>query len=329
MANQTKHLTLKNLYFLLLISFSQFSFGQNLVPNPSFEIYDTCPSTLSQIDRAVGWNSVRPSPDYYNTCAPTGGQSVHVPNNFFGYQYPASGNGYAGFAAKTGYFQSREYLGTALINPLQIGLKYFVSLKVSLSTNENTGQFCGVNKLGVLFSTIHYSVTDSAPICNCAQVYTNTIITDTTNWTMIKGSFIADSGYSFISIGNFFDDALTDSTQIEGTSCVAYYYLDDICVSTDSAYSYNYIWTGINNIITDNLTKCYPNPFNNIINIEDLSNNLKVFKLFDCYGRLLKTQESNLSSHFTWNLSDLSQGIYNLSIQVNNLTIFNHLIIKL
>lgn len=255
---------------LLIVSFfclSKVGLAQvNLVPNPSFEDYSQCPSTLGQIDYATGWSSVRGTSDYFNSCNTSVGSWVGVPNNFWGHQYPVFGNGYAGFAAK--YGTAREYLGISLINPLQIGTEYYVSLKVSLSSNGNSGQFCGVNKLGMLFSTVHYSNNNIAPICNCAQVYTNSIITDTLNWIRIKGSFIADSNYSFVSIGRFFSNVLTDSIQVAGNNCVAYYYLDDICVSTDSNYSYNYITTGLKENLHNLPVIIYPNPANTYINID-------------------------------------------------------------
>src|SRR5216683_763724 len=70
----------------------------NLVPNYSFEVYDTCPNTYSQIYYAIPWFSSLPcqcgSSDYYNACA--GGPLVSVPSNGGGYQNARTGVGYAG-----------------------------------------------------------------------------------------------------------------------------------------------------------------------------------------------------------------------------------------
>src|SRR5438045_441883 len=81
--------------------------AQNLVPNPGFEIFDTCVTNLNQISSAVGWNSDRPSPDYFNACDLTY-PSVKVPLNAFGFQYPSSGNGYAGLLGKNASLEMRE-----------------------------------------------------------------------------------------------------------------------------------------------------------------------------------------------------------------------------
>src|SRR5687768_16803403 len=81
--------------FLFLFGCTELVFGQNLVPNPSFEDYDTCPEFLSQINYAIGWGSSRQTPEYYNSCA-IPFTVASVPHNYFGSQYPASGNAYAG-----------------------------------------------------------------------------------------------------------------------------------------------------------------------------------------------------------------------------------------
>ena len=39
----------------LLLSVANVKAQVNLVPNPSFEDYDTCPDFTSQISRAIGW----------------------------------------------------------------------------------------------------------------------------------------------------------------------------------------------------------------------------------------------------------------------------------
>ncbi|MCW5907901.1 MAG: T9SS type A sorting domain-containing protein [Chitinophagales bacterium] len=253
---------------ILLLSFSLFSCAQNLVPNGSFEEYQTCPASIIQIGNYTNWIACRNTPDYFNECAPVS-SDASVPSNIFGFQYPASGNAYAGFWAKNGTSEYREHLGIQLSSNLQIGIRYYVSLKVSLATYPVNNQYCGVNKLGVLFSTTTYNtLVNPSPINNYAHVYTNTIITDTLNWVSITGSFVADSAYSFISVGNFYSNSFTDSVQFTGFECNAYYYVDDVCLSTDSQYTYNYTYTGtiINTIVSD--ISIYPNPVTDFVNVE-------------------------------------------------------------
>ena len=47
----------------------------------------------------------------------------------------------------------------------------------------------------------------SSIITNNPPVYSNTVSMDTLNWTRVFGSFVADSAYTHILLGNFFADA--------------------------------------------------------------------------------------------------------------------------
>jgi hypothetical protein len=259
-----------NMHKPLLLFYSFFFFcsiaeAQNLVLNPSFEEYNICPDNISQMNRATGWLSARPTCDYFNVCAPYFQYPINcvsVPLGSFGYRTPSSGDAFAGIISKAGNnIEDREIVGGQLITPLQIGTKYYASFKVSLIGPMHQTNRCGINKLGILFSTVIYDTLSPAPICNCAQVHTDSIITDTLNWTRITGSFVADSNYSYINIGRFFPNSQTDSIQVGGTLGFAYYFLDDVCVSTDSAFAYNYTYVGVPEIKNPNSEiSLFPNP---------------------------------------------------------------------
>jgi hypothetical protein len=311
-------------YFFLLLSTS--AAAQNLVPNPSFEQFDTCPSNISQITRAAGWNAVRPTPDYFNSCSTdtlfNGQIIVGVPSNFCGYRTAASGTAYSGIISKGGSSEDREIIGTQLLTPLQIGTKYFVSFQVSLAGHANPNQYCGINKLGALFSTTLYVNLSSAPICNCSQIYSNLIITDTLEWTRITGSFIADSNYSAINIGRFYSNATTDSIQIAGTLGFAYYFVDDICVSTDSVYCAT--WTGIIESANQpeiNSLSIFPNPTSQTLFIRNNFNiNIKKIDIVNSIGDLIYSINSyKITPLFSVDVSNYSRGVYYLSIMTSKM----------
>jgi hypothetical protein len=92
------------LFAITLVFLLKTSYSQNLVPNPSFEIYDTCPDNLGQISRAIGWHDAIPDGEYFNVCShDTNGSGIPyigVPLNTAGYRTPASGNGYARYYCK-------------------------------------------------------------------------------------------------------------------------------------------------------------------------------------------------------------------------------------
>jgi hypothetical protein len=299
------HLTI---IFLLI---TPFLFAQvNLVPNPSFEVYDTCPNGEGQVNHALGWNinGINNTPDYYNSCS----VNFSTPQNWSGYQVPFEGNAYCGFYTSFPLYPPyREYIGTQLVTPLDSGTKYFVSFYVSLANGVN----CGTNKTGILFSTIPYYFDAASPTyLNTSQIFTQNIIIDTLNWVKISGSFIADSSYKYISIGNFFDNANTDTTIWLGTNCVAYYYLDNVCVSTDS------LTCNVPDAIYENNSKSktfniYPNPATNELNIDCALTDKIYFELYDLIGAKRKAVTLDIGSLTKRiDLTDIDSGFYFYSV---------------
>jgi hypothetical protein len=76
------------------------------------------------------------------------------------------------------------------------------------------------------------------PLPGYAQVYGSTVVEDTLGWTVISGSFVADSAYQYVVVGNFFSDEVTNWSLMDpnGTGYLAYYYIDEVCVSADPLY---------------------------------------------------------------------------------------------
>ena len=231
--------SLKIFFTLLVLQFAVCisAFAQNLVPNPSFEDYSSCPDSYDEVYKASGWNIDFNSCDYFHSCfngPPPPAAQLTVPNNFAGYQCAATGNAYCAFHPyRETQPEYREYLGRELSNPLIPEQLYYVSIKVSMAEWSK----CAINKIGVLFTNVFYGDTSvlPAPVTNnFSHVYISNIINDTAIWTNISGSFTSDSAYKYILIGNFFNDANTDTLILSGDKCVSYYYVDDICVSTDS-----------------------------------------------------------------------------------------------
>ena len=269
-------------FFILLIltSFLTLSFGQvNLAPNGSFETYTLCPSTVGQLpsefSNAANWWGVLITPDYYNTCATN--TVAGVPSNWNGYQLPSSGNAYAGMYSYTDLmFPSsiRESVTAQLTSPMVIGQKYYVKIMLNASLVPSSGINSFTNKMGLLFSTNQFSAgINPHPINNFAHVYSTNVISDSLNWIKIFSPFVADSNYNYVSVGNFFLDANTTiqtaSTSTAGVNS-AYFFFDDICISTDSSFCYD--WNYTTDIAKlkkqEILFKVYPNPSTTKINIE-------------------------------------------------------------
>ncbi len=294
--------------------------AQNLISNPGFEDTSSCPTQVSQITNAIGWSRWSITPDLMHVCSTSPGSGpdeVGVPANFFGYQYPRSGNAYAGIHtfASNG-FNTREALGTQLIQPLTIGQKYFIKFFVSRAHSLNNGGINGLvagsDKLGARFTTFPYSYTNPIPIDNFAHFYTDSIIGDTTNWVLISGSFIADSAYTYVGFGNFFDDNNTSTIVYSNNNpFFAYYYIDDISVSTDSLYI-----TGIPPIDPDYGVRIYPNPFYENLNISIPDPGISEILLYEIRGRMVL--QNKFTGSITLATGHLSSGVYLYEIRNKN-----------
>ncbi len=218
-----------------------YSHAQNLVPNGNFEQFSGCPTDKGQIIACTGWRNYHLGTcDFFHTCSIG---NAHVPKNQFGYQVPVSGNGYAGIYTYDGNdARYREYL-TRPIPPLTVGFTYEISFFVSLANQSGYS----TSDIGVWF----YENGPSATL-GSGYAYLNVTpqvsfasyghITDTTNWVLFKGSFVADSAYSTIVIGSF--SKPTDTNQV-GTghgvfphANAAIYYIDSVVLTSGTAISF-------------------------------------------------------------------------------------------
>lgn len=319
----------RKIYFLLLCFFLIdwiHSYGQaNLVLNPSLEQYSLCPYNQGQINYASNWYSFGGSVDYFNKCD-TLYPDFMVPNNWGGYQQPASGFAYGALGTylnitgDTSQSNVREYAGGDLSSPLTIGTKYFVSFKVSLSLSDYILVNTASNNVGVNFSTISYTGFDPFPITNTAKVNASSIITDTASWTQIFGSFIADSAYEYIVLGNFFDDNNTDTISMNGgcDTCTAYYFFDDICVSTDSLFALNYVFVNVDEYWDSVPLEIYPNPIVDLLSINNLSGDLFEIRIYDGFGRNVAHNFLEPYGIISFDFLNLINGIYYILIITNN-----------
>ena len=320
---------MRYLVFLFFFIYINTGFGQNLVPNGSFEDTVSCPSNLSQISKAKEWYSIRETPDYFNSCSNSYMSSV--PSNLFGNAQPSSGNAYAGIGCFWyGSLNYPECIGTQLIDTLKIGFKYYISFKVRLAQKANSNNWCAINKLGLYFSVISYDSINNVSLCNCAQIYSDSIITDTLSWHTIRASFVADSNYKFVGIGRFFTENQTSTLQITGTVCNSYYYIDDVCVSLDSIYAYNFpLLESTSKLVYNNSISYYPNPISDKLSLHNLNSNFaQTIFIFNVLGVLIKEQLSIKQPTVIIDFNDLPNGIYNIIVVQNSIPLLNRIICK-
>jgi hypothetical protein len=303
-------------FLLLILIFISFpSKGQvNLVVNPSFEDTVACPLGPGEIYNSNGWSSLNGSPDYMNSCNIF---SMGAPLNWGGYQQPASGNAYAALVSYIStLINYREHIGCQLSSTLNIGTKYFVSFRVSLSLGASLDANCASNKIGATVTSVLYSGT--ALINNNPKIHTDSIIADSLNWTTVFGSFIADSAYNYIVIGNFFDDANTDTIKYYNTfSDAAYYYIDDVCLSTDSAFTVNYTYTSFTNHDFNQIFTIFPNPSGDYVTILN-KNQIYDIRIYNAFGQELYFGRGNHQNEVKMDLRGFESGLLLINITSDN-----------
>lgn len=235
---------MKNVKILTLLFFTTSKImAQNIVPNGSFEQYDTCPNNTAQIYFASSWfqpnkswgNIINSSTtDYFNNCSQP--NSVGVPKNAFGFQQAKTGTAYAGIITCCGSDEDtvgyREYLEIKLIQPLEVNGKYCVEFYCSLADSAST---MATNKIGIYFSTD--SILDSSGYQNLTvnpQIENVIFLDDTSKWYLTGGIYLASGNEQFITIGNFRNNNNTDTIRVKEYPDwlkQSYYYIDDVSVT--------------------------------------------------------------------------------------------------
>lgn len=303
---------MKHWFNIIVISFFSFPhFAQNIVPNPGFETFTVC--NILNLDVA-NWKSYGGTPDYYHACANVPQPWWGVPSNDPGYQNAYEGNGYGGLAL---YCQAlggqNEYYGVQLTQTLSIGTKYFVSVYISRADSNWGGDMCQSNNFGFLFLKKSYSLSSPYISNNFAHVNHSSVVYDSTGWVKIAGSFIADSNYTHLAIGNFYDNSSTVAIDCFYNSSIAYYYVDKVCVSNDSLTCNDQTATGLSSNNKADFLSLHPNPANNVLFIDHLKKKgVDKLKIWDIYGHLVM-EETNLEGT-EFNVSSLLPGIYFLEI---------------
>lgn len=224
---------LKALFATLVALTARESAGQNLVPNPGFEQYHSCPRFLGNLDDdLVGWGApTQGSTDYFNRCS----KDMGTPENFNGKQAAAEGDGYSGFYAYApGDY--REYLQARLSRPLVAGRQYRLRFSLSLAERSDFA----LHSIGVLFtrkpmrvatkknlSRRHWFADSADP--HHLEVAAPAYFTDTENWMHLDTVFTARGSERYLIIGNMRTNARTRVFKTGRRSNKgAYYYLDAV-----------------------------------------------------------------------------------------------------
>ncbi len=274
--------------------------AQNLVPNPSFEEYDTCRVVNDVYETGpLGWFSAGWTPDHMMSCLPYGSFNG-VPLNLGAFQYPQEGECYAGVVTYHQNVEGREYFMVELTEPLVQGQTYYASFYANAAWGGyelHPQMWVATSHIGMLFTTQQrqWVLNDPVPSPgNFAHVYHPWIIADTVGWTLVTGSFVADSAYSYVMVGNHFSDALTDTMHL-GYSiqyAKAMTLIDNVCVSPKPNGCP--LALGVPDGALDGV-RLWPNPATSEVLMSTLPARMDAV-VFDAFGRKVwagKTQSSS------------------------------------
>ena len=279
--------------------------AQNLVQNGSFEDYVLCPAGNASAWVIEHWWSAGGTLDYFNACAPTyvlGDIGVSTPLNLNGYQPAEDGVAYyGGLIMRTAFENQREYLGTELIDPLTPGVRYYLSFYTSRAIRNY--QKAAAANIGAALSMNYFKDTTEAVVFHLPpKVNMSAIVYDTTNWTLVSGSFIADSAYRYLYLGNFYNDAQTPH-EYQQFPDIAYYYIDQVKFSSDSNF--------VDLSVADAQEICTVGMAQGCYSSSCPDNPIELLEVFDLSGKLLhRTIAENNTACFNEKL----KGCYLLSV---------------
>lgn len=225
-------------FSIISVLFACLSAGaQNLVSNPGFEDITICPDSDNQVELCEGWIDVEPTSDYYN-CFYYASEI-----DTLGY----SGTGYMGVSCLRPSWNKpyREYVGRWLDSSLVQGQEYYVEIWV-----KSAGDKCvATDAFGILFTNGLPQPVDSwTPLLPYTPQVQNPqfrMIDNTFGWIKICGTFVAQGGENFMTIGSFKDDDESTFTKIDTSYCSgdsygvhwSYVLFDNVLVTPDLSYA--------------------------------------------------------------------------------------------
>lgn len=144
-----------------------------------------------------------------------------------------------------------EYLSVKLTQALVPGNLYCIEFWVALGENS----YYATNNIGALLTKDNPQRNSCAPIFTQPQVNVERVINNTKEWLRIDASFLADSAYEYLTIGNFFshentiietqknhpvrqpqenntgevqEEETIEKSDDDAISYLAYYFIDDV-----------------------------------------------------------------------------------------------------
>lgn len=229
-----------NFWVVLFLSSSGQLLSQNLIPNPGFEEFFSCPSnhTTPQhpIETKHWYSPSKGTPDLFSACALS---FVATPRNFAGVAYPPEGESYIGLycggSGETEEKNYREYLTCRLRQPLRKDMKYLLNFYTKPSTHS-----------ACLMDTISFAFTNDSVRADHDKVLRDIFYQSVSvknlrvenGWYFVEYTFIAGGDERFLTIGDFTPPGEGSFEMMNGTTSgekgASYYLFDHFSLTSYS-----------------------------------------------------------------------------------------------
>lgn len=298
--------------------------AQNLVSNGSFEQIYCQPQNIT-VYRFCDWEQPpnnNATPDGFKdsstgNCFPC---NCNIGDNTFpGNTYALDGNyfvGGVGYYIQGGLVNARENIQTKLNMPLMEGHQYKIGFSVKLGSRSKYI----IDHFGMYISDTAYVIPNNYPLFSVIPVIPQLDLSgplyDSTNWTSLSTSYIAQGGEEYVTIGNF-----TLDSALNIINNPLYNPADSIClllayasyIFIDSVYIFDETATTVIDREQQQVM-LYPSPASDkiFIKLKDESQ-IEAVTIYKMDGRLLQKQKYLDCIA----ISFLSQGIYLIEVKTD------------
>ncbi len=209
----------------------------SLIPNPSFETMNCCPSTYSQMNCAGSWiQASSATSDYMNTCGIVFGAATAA-----GLLPFPDGNGIVGTIFSPGW---QEYVGACLSSPMIAGTPYTIQMNIASTPIGGQGEVCngGIIDYGPIDIVI-YGTTNCAnlpfagtgcPPSPAWQVLGQANYTPLPAWGVISISFVPPVNITGIILGS---PCTLPASYSPPSGCYPYFYYDNLLLNTTASFN--------------------------------------------------------------------------------------------
>jgi hypothetical protein len=282
---------MKKILTLFLLLTHGICCGQNLITNPDFELFTSCPTTLGQVSLANSWFDVVINADYYNCGLST---SPYISNST-----AYSGTGFMGFASYGDANGSAEAIGQYLSQPLLSGHSYTATFVAKKTTNGIFSSICGgialygfKNTTPPATGSIHTSQLPNAILLGIGDTVSNS------NWQTFSINFIPSDTINEIVF-----------TVEPSPNCQECVFIDNIYLQIaqpNSALESN----------NDNRLNVFPNPFISNLNIQINDSETAEIILYNLSSK--KILQQTITNTTTINTEKIVKGIYFYELRSRN-----------